>query len=161
MKTYKRILAAVDFSSHAEVVARHAVALAQDLKAKLIFVNVVNSKDIDYIYQTSSRLQKNFNKSSIQKCIDQLYEERKIAMEELKKTIDLGKMKTQFIIKTGIPFRELLSTIAEENIDMLVMGIKGRSNLTDVMVGSTALKMFKRCPVSLVTVRKNNNGETD
>ncbi|MBU3913915.1 universal stress protein [bacterium] len=159
MEPYQRILAAIDFSSHARLVVEHAAVLARELKAELIFINVINQRDIDAIYHSIDLLKNDFKKISSQRCIDQLHEERHKNMEELEKSTDLSTIKTRFIVRTGIPFQELLASVAEEKVEMLIMGIKGRSDLADVMVGSTALKMFKRCPVPLVTVRKNKPSE--
>ncbi len=155
MKPYQRILAAVDFSSHAKLVVEHATVLARTLKAELIFVNVINQRDIDGIHRSIDFLKNDFKKISVQRCIDQLPKERKQSMKEIEESSDLSDIKTRFVVRTGTPYQELLDLAAEEKADMLVMGIKGRSDLVDVMVGSTALKMFKRCPIPLVTVRKN------
>ncbi len=154
MKSYERIIAAVDFSSHAQLVAEHAAVLARTLKAELIFVNVINQRDIDAIHQSINLLKNDLKKISVQRCLDQLPKERKKNMKEIEESIDLSEIKTRFVVKTGAPYQELLDVVAEEKADMMIMGIKGRSDLIDVMVGSTALKMFKRCPVPLVTVRK-------
>ncbi|MFH2130750.1 MAG: universal stress protein [bacterium] len=159
MNSHQRIIAAIDFFSHSQLVAEHAANLARCMKVELVFVNVINQRDIDAINYAINNLDNNANKISLQRCMDQLREEREKKWEQLQETVDMSGLKTRLIIRTGEPYQELLNSVAEEKADMLVMGIKGRSNLSDMMVGSTALKMVKRCPVPLVTVR-NSQPET-
>lgn len=156
MSTYSKILAAIDFSSHAPVVASEAVTLARKLNATLVFVNVINQRDVEAIHSAIERLEPKFDKISFQRCIDQVHSERETKMEALKKDLDVAGLDLQFITRTGTPFQELLAAIQEEGADLLVMGIKGRSDLADIMIGSTALKMFKRCPVPMLTVRREH-----
>jgi len=154
MTTYNRILAAIDFSEYAQSVADEAVKLAKQMKSELIFVNVINQRDVDAIHSAIDRLSQKYDKISVQRCIDQVHQEREDKMAEMKQNMDLSGLEFRFVTRTGAPFKELLNTIQEEEADLLVMGIKGRSDLTDIMIGSTAQKMFKRCPIPLLTTRK-------
>jgi nucleotide-binding universal stress UspA family protein len=47
----------------------------------------------------------------------------------------------------------LLEQIDEKHADLLIMSTKGRSNLADTVIGSCAQKMYRRCPVPLLSLR--------
>lgn len=155
MEQYRRILAAIDFSGYTKRIATHAVTLAKALNAELTLVNVINQKEIDIIYTSVNRMQKkDFHRISVHDCVEQLEEERTAEFEKLKEKVDFSEVNISFLIKTGVPYKEILDVIKEEKADMVVSGVKGRGELADVIVGSTALKLFRRCPVPLITVRE-------
>ncbi len=77
-------------------------------------------------------------------------------MKKFLSSVDFEGLENENMIKSGVPYKVLLDVVTQEAIDMVVMGAKGRSDLTDVIVGSTALKMFRRCPVPLLSIREFN-----
>ena len=74
-------------------------------------------------------------------------------MDKLIDEIGCGDLKIHKIFRIGVPFQELISAIEDEGADLMVMGQKGRSDLAGVIFGSNAEKVFRRCPIPLLSVR--------
>ncbi|MDX2451325.1 universal stress protein [Desulfosarcina sp.] len=77
--------------------------------------------------------------------------------EALENVGDAGR-EWDCLIKIGVLFQAIMETIAQKQADLVVMGTKGRSNLSDVLLGSTAERLFHRCPVPLLSVRISGRG---
>lgn len=73
-------------------------------------------------------------------------------MKDLLDSTPPGKVQCSYLVRTGIPYRELLAAIESEKPNLMVVGTKGRSNLADVVVGSTARKLYRRSPIPLLTI---------
>ena len=155
MKDYKRILAACDLSEYTDIVLDAAVGLAASTGAELFLVNVINQRDLDSMATALEKIAQdydNFPVSIAQYRVDLEAERLQSLQDVFKKAAGPGS-KCNFVIKVGIPFQQILETIAEHHIDLVVMGTKGRTNLSGVLLGSTAEKLFRRCPVPLLSVR--------
>ena len=144
-------MVAMDFSEFSNKITDHAGRLAEDLGAELIFVNVINQRDIDMVNQITLHT----DKISLKDYINGLVDDRTEQMQCLLKDTNCTRIPHRFLIKKGVPFAELIETAKAEKVDMVVMGTRGRSNIAGIMFGSQAEKMFRHCPVPLLSVRED------
>ena len=152
MSKTKKIMVAVDFSEFSPKITIHAGQLADDLGAELIFVNVINQRDIDMIKKVTIHTDKISVKDYIKGRIDNRNEQMQLLLKET----NCNHIPNRFLIKKGVPFMKLVETAKEEKVDMVVMGTKGRGNISGILFGSQAEKMFRHCPVPLLSIRERD-----
>ena len=157
MKSIHKIMVGCDFSKYSKETLEYAVALAEKLQADLIIANVINKKEIDTLLKVAEgqfdrKIEKYVEKTA-QEYETRVKADRTRQMEKLIEEIGCAHLSIKKVFKVGVPFQELIRAIEDEGADMLVMGQKGRSDLVDVLFGSTAEKVFRRCPVPLLSVR--------
>ena len=149
MRKVKKIMAAVDFSEHSLAAAHYAAGLASDVDAALVLINVINQRDIDALEFAVKRVAI----FSVDKHIEEQIESRKKLFADLQSKLAVDNSNVQISVRTGVPFREILASIEEHKPDLLVMGRRGNSELADIIIGSCAQKLFRRCPIPLLSIR--------
>ena len=150
MSQFKKIMVAVDFSEYSHKIVDYAGRLARDLGVELIFVNVINQRDVDMVNEVGMHT----DKISAKDYINGLIDDRNEQMRNLLSDTSCTQIPNRFMIKKGVPFVELVKTAKEEKVDMVVMGTKGRGNIAGILFGSQAEKMFRHCPVPLISIRE-------
>lgn len=144
-------MACVDLSDYSEMTIEHAVAAIRGLQSELLLLNVINSRDIEYLNDASAHYSGKFD---VEKYIERVKTERHQEINEMiEKKFPADKAKMRILINIGIPFDAILKAIVTENVDLVVIASKGRSNLLGTLFGSNAEKVFRHSPVPVLSVR--------
>jgi len=154
MSKIKKILVCVDFSDYSLMTLEYAVELAKGTEIEIIVFNVINQRDINMVEMVSHYAP---DKINIKDYIKDLKKDRHEKIKAIIKE-NFFDEKSRMVIKidTGIPFEAILEAIETENADLVVMSNKGRGNLSRVLFGSVAEKVFRHSPVPVVSVRDKN-----
>ncbi len=152
----KKILACVDFSEYSPMVLEYAVELSKGSNMQIVVFNVINQRDIAGAEMVFSYYPGSF--ANIYNTEDYVKDLKKERSEKLKQMIKESffneKSRMEIKISVGIPFECILEAIETEHIDLVVMANKGRSNISRVLFGSAAEKVFRHSPVPVVSVRE-------
>ena len=139
------IAVAVDGSENALRAVRHAISLGRQFKEppKITLVNV-------HLSALISPVAKGIDRHQIEEYMDQIAEEE---LSEAKKVMAESGMTAQVIKGHGEIAPTMLEIIKKEAVDMLVMGGKGRSSLSDLILGSVTTKLVSVSPIPVLVVK--------
>ena len=137
-----KILVPTDYSSCSIAALKHAASLAHGSDDTMLILHVVesgsplelpdSSKEQDPLRQDVALLLRSFSE-----CKPPLrFEERRME---------------------GFPVSAILSTAAEEHVDMIVMGTSGRTGLKRLLLGSVAEEVTRRSPCPVLTLKAQHN----
>jgi nucleotide-binding universal stress UspA family protein len=153
MNAMNRIMVAVGFNGYADELINYATRIAQNFSAELIIVNIIHSRDVEAVGTIAAM----GYEVDGEQYVSSIKVERQQALEEILKQTSYPSEKIRTIIKTGEPTEELLELALAKNIDLIIMGIKGRTELRHMLVGSVAEKVFRRSPVPILSYRDEKN----
>jgi len=147
MKAIKNILVPTDFSKTASLALEHAAFMAKLFKADLYLLHVVEIHDSVFdIYNTG--IMPNDN-SAI----------RQAVLENLDKAAEkIGKENSINVIadcKTGSITAEIVKSVNDNTIDLVIMGTHGAHGFKEFFVGSNAYKTVNICSCPVITVQTN------
>lgn len=152
----KKILACVDLSNYSIMVLEYAIELAKDPNMEIIVLNVINQRDVD-----GTETPFGIFPSYVSKGISDEDNIGKLKMDRLEKLNQLIKdnfydkrLLMSIKIDIGFPFDCILKAIDVHDIDLVVMANKGRSDISRVLFGSAAEKVFRHSPVPVVSIRE-------
>ena len=149
MQVIKKILVAVDQSDYSLPLVQYSHQLALAINAKIILANIYNRRDVAAVQKAISAYDHELYDTLIKENMAQRHKD----LDELVQAAGAEETVSEKLIRVGVPYQELLNIIEEEKPDLLVIGTKGRSNLADTVIGSCALKMYRRSPIPMLSLR--------
>lgn len=138
------VLCAVDFSKESNNALNNAIAIARLFESKLNILSVYTP-----FYQTISRIDpKEVNR--------QRKAEKQLELDEFLEGYNLIDLDYNKEIKEGDPAKEIINTIREKDIDLLLMGTTGKSAINKILMGSVAEKVTREALCSFITSKKED-----
>jgi len=143
-----KLMVPLAFSKYSLGILDYAADIAQLMGAELHIVNVISDRDLDAVQKISS-----FGyKVDSEKYLATIKEERRKQIAEMTDHLSLPDDKIDYVFLVGDPTSELLRFVVEYDIDAVVMGVKDR-DISHVFTGSVAERMFRKCPVPIISYR--------
>lgn len=137
----EKLLVATDRSSFSEGAVREAIHFAKQCSSSLYIVSIMETNPE---YETMSA---NVFKKEEDEAIEHL--------ESLKKRVSQEGLSCQTTLLHGNdPYRLIVAAAAEKNVDMIIIGRRGRTGLMKVLMGSVTAKVIGQAPCKVLVVPK-------
>lgn len=150
----KKILAPIAFTKYAKGIVSYAADLAALTGAELLIANVINERDLEAIDKITSY----GYKVDVAHYTETVKKERREKLDMLTKDLTLPDEMVNFTFCVGDPTNELLKLVVDQTIDTVVMGVKD-NDIRHIFTGSVAERMFRKCPVTVVSYRDDEVSE--
>ena len=138
-----RILCPVDFSDASRRALREAIHLARNCKARLTILTVreLLGSILPRVVSIAEEYQKKY------------LAEQEAHFQKFLASFDFHDVEYDKVIREGQPHEEILKSVKELDIGLLVMGSVGRTGVARIMLGSVAEKVARQMPCSIMTVK--------
>lgn len=151
-ETFERIVAPVDFTE----CSRHSLEQARD---------VAREDDAELVLLHAYMLpvtESTFTPAQLPPEAIETYEkQREERLDELTDAIDLEGVTWRRRLDVGSPHNAIVDAVEDEEADLVAMGTHGRRGFERFFLGSTATKVLRQMPCSVMTVRTREEDETD
>jgi len=150
MKKIEKIMVPLAFSPYSQGIVNYAIMLATSLNVqKLIFISVINQRDVDAV-ETITSFGYEVDGSHY---VEEIKKQRAAELDKLLGKSDFPEEQMKLIITVGKPAQKLLRHALKEEVDMIVMGVKAKTEIIQAFTGSVAEKLFRRSPITIVSYR--------
>jgi nucleotide-binding universal stress UspA family protein len=143
MVTFNRILVPHDFSETSDAAVQHAVALARNFRARLLFLHVGDRARSDL--ETEFPL-------GLENAMEDAARER---LQRVLTPAEQVELRPDLDVRAGNPAKEIVDYAKERQADLIVMGTHGRTMVSHALLGSVAEKVVRTAPCPVLTVRNS------
>lgn len=166
----KKILVGCDFSPDSKLAFDYGLSLAQEYQAELYLTHVIKPteyielKASDYINVIPGSYA-NWRSSNYFEIQKKVTEENREKIDKLRNSLERqlyfmlpeecrSWCTTHTTLLSGEPYKELIKHAKVQEIDMIVLGIRGHTLWEKLMVGSTTDRVIRHAPCPVLAVRQ-------
>ena len=145
---FRSILCAVDFSKDSAQALSYAASLAQHTGVRLTLVHIVELMGGGYDPVSGAAFDiEGLRKAAVARAHEQL--------QECAASVTGGLGPVFTVLGEGKPYKEILREAGLREIDLIVVGVHGRSALDRLVFGSTTEHLVRRAICPILTVRSD------
>jgi universal stress protein A len=141
----QHVLVPLDFSATAERALTYAIALAQQLHARLTLLHVLHLTPLAMGEMTAEGVATYLEVQET--------EAHQLLQVSLKRVQHAG-LQGDILLVRGTPTQTIVETAGEQGVDLIIMGTHGRTGLTHVLLGSVAEHVVRHASCPVLVLRK-------
>jgi nucleotide-binding universal stress UspA family protein len=142
-REFRTILCGTDFTERSYHALDYALRFAKLADAVLIVAHFVHVPSGEFY--TNAEWPRTFEEARTR---------AKDLLTELHATRLEGYPKTELVVDIGVPAELMIKLAGDRRADMVVTATHGRSELADLIMGSTAEKLIRHAPCPVFVVRQ-------
>lgn len=137
MQRFKNILLVYDGSESGQTTFARAIDLATRNQARLTVIQVINEIPRDYSILLTAL--------PAEEIMDAAIEEHTLLLEKYIAPFSQAA-NIQPIVVAGHEFIEIIKEVLRNNHDLVIKAARGMSGISDMLFGSTAMHLLRKCP---------------
>ncbi len=146
----EKILVGCDFSPDSGLALKHALSLAQEFEAELHLTHVIETPTQPVLYKEDTSASEEIQ-----------HDYRDLLAQKLKDMVPVDARywcAPQTGLLEGQPYEEIVTYAELNDIDMIVLGVRGHGLVKTLFLGSTTDRVVRRspCPVLSVSLKVQN-----
>src|SRR5919201_5660357 len=141
----QHVLVPIDFSATADRALTYAIALAQQLQARLTLLHVLDLTPVTMEDMTTGMTAT---------YLDDLETDAQHLLQASRERVQRAGLQAESLLVQGTPTQTILDTAGDKGVDLIIMGTHGRTGLAHVLLGSVAEHVIRHAPCPVLVMRK-------
>ena len=141
-----KIIHPSDFSEHSKHALNYAISFAEEFKAKLIVLHVIEEVAKAMYFDI-------IHTPPLVEIMVDIEAQANQALRDLVPQEHLDKLEVEYVVRKGVPLLEVVRFASEIKADMIVCGTHGHTGLKHVLFGSVAERIVHKAPCPVLSVR--------
>src|SRR5262245_52215944 len=141
----QHVLVPIDFSATADRALEYAIALAQQLQARLTLLHVLEMTPVTMEEMTAGVAATYLEAQET--------EAQQLLQASLERVQRAG-LQGDILLVQGTPTPTIVDMAGEQGVDLIVMGTHGRTGLAHLFMGSVAEHVIRQAPCPVLVMRK-------